>query len=486
MSKYSKIFIFLIVSGLSFSSKAQFNYSINAQNAHSAILDLNFERYNALRNLQNANDKAVFFWLDGYKNFVYYITSSKKSNPDSLINQLQHNISSLTSFSNRHPFYNYTLTDLNLFLSYIYLDENKPILALQHYLKAKSILNSSAKKYPDFEFGGKHALVGFIINHQISQQFGLKTPSNIELQTAYIHLYEKHSITANQTYNRELKLLTILLFDLQFDSDATLFIQKLDLSMEYAKTGPIEAFASALWYKKAENYPVQLSILQHAHELGFTKHYNLLNLWYGIALLNNQNDSAIYFIDAFTYRQQNLKGIQYASFKASMYWFLKGNTAKSNRLNQNILKSAEFYSSEDKQARYEIEHAEFWTKELVEARLLFDGGNYKKSLEVLLSARAKVSSYTNEQKLEYGYRIARIYDKFKDVEKAAKFYLMVINSDLDSRFYYPAYAAFYLGNLYAERNESDKAKTYYSKCIELDSPIYKASIHKKAKMAMQL
>jgi hypothetical protein len=61
---------------------------------------------------------------------------------------------------------------------------------------------------------------------------------------------------------------------------------------------------------------------------------------------------------------------------------------------------------------------------------------------------------------------------------------MVINSKLDSKFYYPAYAAYYAGKIELSLKNYNKAKKYFKYCIKLDSPVYKSDIHKKAENAI--
>jgi hypothetical protein len=47
---------------------------------------------------------------------------------------------------------------------------------------------------------------------------------------------------------------------------------------------------------------------------------------------------------------------------------------------------------------------------LLKARLLFDGGYYRKALNLLISNRDKLESLSIEQQTEYHYRLGRIYD----------------------------------------------------------------------------
>ena len=387
--------------------------------------------------------------------------------------------------TNNDPFSLYCQIDIHLFLSFLYFENSQNIYTIHEYLIAKNKINKLNQEFPDFEYVSKHLIVQYFIKNLINQQISYNSKTNIEYQKDYINLLKSNLASDNKIYNRELKLLGILLFNFQFNSQSDDLIKELNIDLDYSQTGPVEALVSSVWHKKAGNYNLQLQIFKEADELGYFKNLNSLNLWYGNALLNQVNDSAIFFLNRFIIQNRNNKLAEYARFKESLFWYINGNTTKSDSLNKLIKESDNFNTSEDKQAFYEINNAKNWTKELVLARLYFDGGRYQKALKLLLASRGKVSNYSNDQKLEYSYRLARIYDKLNNVELSSKFYQMAINSNLDSKYYYPAYSAYYLGNIYKRNGKFEKANHFYELCSQLDSPIYKVSIHKKARQAIQ-
>lgn len=480
MNNLHKIYFTFLLCVATFSSLAQFNYNDIAQKAHNDILNID-----GLDSIKSDIGEGTYLWLESYKSFVELITSSKFYNVDSVINNIQENLSSIENLSAKNPYYYYYSADMHLFLSFLHFEHDELVNSFHQFLKAKGLIKSQQQDYPDFEFADKHKLVLFFANSFVDQQIGFSSIPNKQAQKQYINLLNKYLKQADGIYYRELKLLGILLSNYQFSSDAKNLINELRIDENYAKNGPIETFVSSVWYKKSEDYDTQLSILNYSINNGFQTNLNTLNFWYGNALLNQQSDSSIVYINEFLRNQQNNELVQYARFKASLYWFVNDEKTKSDSLNNIIINSETFITSEDKQAIYEIKNASNWVKESVLARLLFDGGNYKKALNVLYSARKNVSNYNKEQKIEYSYRMGRIYEKLGDTENAEKFYHMVINSNLDAEFYYPAYSAYYLGNLYKKAENIEKANQFFNICIKLDSPIYKSSIHKKAREAIK-
>lgn len=479
LNYYYKIYLIIVLSIAVLPSWAQFNYNKIVSGAHNNILNLS--GFDIKKHTVDDSNRGILLWLESYQSFVEIATTSKRLNIDSSIYEINKSLSIIENYSKTNPFYYYCNADLHLFLSFLYFEQDEVIHSLYQFIKAKSLIHDQQHYFPDFEFSSKHRLVLFFVNNFVNQQIGFGSMSNAELQNQYINLLDSHLKLSDGVHYRELKILGILLASYQTDIDTDLIIKKLGISRGYAKEGPVETYISSYWYKKAGEYSTQLSILLNAKEGGFQNKLNALDLWYGNALLNQNNDSSIIYLNKFLHNQQSSKFIQYARFKTSMYWFLEGNKQKSDSLNTLIKKSNTLVSSEDKQAKYESRNTHNWINELIIARTLFDGGNYIKSLNVLLATKGNVSRYNQEQKLEYSYRMGRIYDKLGDMDNAENFYQMVISSGFDSEFYYPAYAAYYLGNIYHKKGEYKNANRYFNICTQLDSPIYKSSIHKKAK-----
>ncbi len=173
--------------------------------------------------------------------------------------------------------------------------------------------------------------------------------------------------------------------------------------------------------------------------------------------------------------------LSYTYLKLSWLYLLKKQPAEFKKCLHKIQDLTTSTTDEDQQAKYEIIHANDWNQGLIKSRLLFDGGNYSQAIIELLHMKTELPQFTEGQKLEYAYRLARSYDKLGDYEKAIRFYQMVAGSDLQSTFYYPSYAAYFLAQIYIKLQKPHEAKAYFNTCLKKDSPIYKSEIHRKAK-----
>ncbi len=464
---------------------AQFSYSLKVQEAQNTILDLDFEKYKTIRNTFSIDEKGLEHWLNSYKTFIEYKTTNKKLNSDSVLNVISENEDLLYKIGQKDAMYYYCLADINFMLCLFYFENNELLKSLSKYLAAKKQIENYQSSYPEFSFQGKHKLLMFTINNLISRQLSWGNEQSKSTYSDYLELYWQYSKTGNEVYMREIKLISIFLTNFQFNIEPKRVIQDFQITPEYSGIGGLETFASSVKYQKADDYILQLDILSNANDLGYFINLNVLNLQYGIALINQQNDSAIIFLQKYLSNQKTNKFRSYAQFKCSLYYFINRDLQKTDSLHELIQQSSNHASNEDIQAKYEVSHSHEWLYELVLARIFFDGGEFKKSAKVLLDSKDNISNYSSQQKLEYSYRLGRIYHKLNDLDKASRFYIMVIYSDLDSEYYYPAYSAYYLAEMYEEQCNFEKAKYFYALCIELDSPIYKASIHKKANQRLK-
>ncbi len=134
----------------------------------------------------------------------------------------------------------------------------------------------------------------------------------------------------------------------------------------------------------------------------------------------------------------------------------------------------------DKQAYKDAKSGNWPNKELLKARLLNDGGYYQKAL-ALLHGKSSADFQKTEEKLEFYYRLARIYDDLNKDEEAIKMYLTAIDIGENRTEYFASRAALQIGNIYEKKGSKAIAISYYQKCINMASHEYKDSIDQKAK-----
>jgi tetratricopeptide (TPR) repeat protein len=123
----------------------------------------------------------------------------------------------------------------------------------------------------------------------------------------------------------------------------------------------------------------------------------------------------------------------------------------------------------------------YWPNNLLlKARLLSDGGYQLDALK-LLAGKSSNDFSKESDKLEFAYRVARIYDEMGKKEEAIKYYLIAIKIGENRPEYFAARAALQIGQIYENRGEKQLAIQYYERCISMDDHEYKDTLDQRAK-----
>lgn len=166
--------------------------------------------------------------------------------------------------------------------------------------------------------------------------------------------------------------------------------------------------------------------------------------------------------------------------KLSWCYYLQGNMAAAQNARNNVLKKGSTDADADKQALKEAKSGKWPNILLLKARLLNDGG-YNKDALLLLNGKSAESFPKEEEKLEFTYRLGRVYDDMGKYNEAIQHYLFTIQSGENSTEYYAARAALQIGMIYEKKADKAQAISFYKKCLDMDDHDYKNSLDQKAK-----
>ena len=145
-----------------------------------------------------------------------------------------------------------------------------------------------------------------------------------------------------------------------------------------------------------------------------------------------------------------------------------------------MLKKGGTETDADKKALKDAKSNSWPNPVLLKSRLLSDGGFHKEALAIL---QGKTSEQFNrdEDKLEFAYRVARIYDDLGRKDEAIQTYLTAIKLGENRKEYYAARAALQIAQIYEDRGQKALAISYYQKCLGMNDHEYKDSIDQRAK-----
>lgn len=166
--------------------------------------------------------------------------------------------------------------------------------------------------------------------------------------------------------------------------------------------------------------------------------------------------------------------------KISWAYYLLGNPQQAEAFRKLTINKGSTLSDADKKANRDAKENNWPNPLLLKARLLSDGGYHTEAYKLL---QGKTSNdFSNiEDKLDFAYRAARIFDDLGRKDDAIRNYLVAIKLGENRREHYAARAALQIGMIYEERGDKATALKYYEQCMNMEGHEYKDSLDQKAK-----
>jgi len=200
----------------------------------------------------------------------------------------------------------------------------------------------------------------------------------------------------------------------------------------------------------------------------------------GYARLNHLQKDANIYLERFLAAFKGSFLVKDVLQKLSWYYYLEGNMPMANKYRSWVLSKGSANMETDKNAMRDAQLGQWPNKSLLQARLLNDGGYDKEALEKL-EGKSSSDFSTDVDKLEFSYRLGRIYDDLGREEEALKAYLVAIKIGENRREYFAARAAWQIGLIYEREGNKPMAIAFYQRCIDMPDHEYKNSMDERAK-----
>ena len=156
--------------------------------------------------------------------------------------------------------------------------------------------------------------------------------------------------------------------------------------------------------------------------------------------------------------------------------YLEGDSVQAKKLLASIHHKGNDALFADKKAN-RLSTEKLPDKNILMSRIAFDGGNWLESRNWLIKWKA----YTEEDKAEFYYRLARIEQKMNNVEYSKKCYKSSIGYSHNHSHYYGPFSCLYLADIYIKESNKNLAKHYYDTSNVYTDFEHKATYAKKHK-----
>jgi len=483
---------FIIISALllvSFCAKTQkvFDFNNTCIQSYQEITKLKIKSGKQLAEkakLQN-QENLIPLLLDSYADFYILFFNENPADYEQLYQIFQKRLNQLQEGPKTSPFYLYSQAILRIQRAAVSVKFWNLWDAGWDFRKAYILLKENKKLFPGFTpndlmYGALESVIatvpkGYkwlvnILGMKGSVHDGMKKVKNFS---------NSNDPWAKLFFNEASFIYPYLLFFIENKKEEALhFVQQKKLDLVNNHLNAYMASNLALNNKEVE---LCKTIIQSRN---LSDDYLKLSVWdfqMGYAQLYHLDYiSARNYFESFT---QNFKGKFYVKDvyqKISWCYYLQGNMKLAEDARKQVLKKGSTEADADKKALKDAK-ANFWPNQLLlKARLLNDGGYHIEAYK-LLAGKNEDDFEKEEEKLEFAYRAARIYDDLGKKDDAIRNYLITIRIGINRKEYFAARAALQIAQIYEVRGERILAIEYYQKCINMEDHEYKDSLDQRAK-----
>ncbi|MEO7531100.1 MAG: tetratricopeptide repeat protein [Sediminibacterium sp.] len=485
--RYLAILFFLLFSYATASSQKVYEFNSICQQAYQEITKLKINSGLALveKARQQNPDNLIPELLESYADFYVLFLNEDPKDYAIRYPRFAERIAILEDGPKTSPFYYFCLSMVRVHKAASAIKFGKLWDAGWDFRKAYQLIKDNKKQFPTFSpndlvYGSLQAVVGTIPKGYkwIASLFGMKgsLTEGMKIMRGFIN---SNDPWAKIFFNESAFIYPYLMFYIENKKEEALaFTQqrKLDLVNNH-----LHAYMAAnlginnkqseysknviLSRNKSDEY---LKTNVWDFELGFTKLYHL------------ETQDAARYLETFL---NNFKGKFYvkdAYQKLSWCYYLQGNQAKADEARNNIIKRGATDSDADKQALKDAKSGKWPNVLLLKARLLSDGG-YHSDAAGLLQGKTEDDFAKEDDKLEFAYRVARIYDDLDRTDDAIRNYMITIRMGQNRKEYFAARAALQIGQIYEKRGQKSLAISFYQQCLDMEDHEYKNSLDQRAK-----
>ena len=467
-----------------------FDFNAKCQQAYNQIIQLKLKNGQSLLDEEKRNhpDNLIPYFLENYIDFFVLFFNEDPVEYKKRIGNLDKRLKWMDKGSEKSPYFLFTKSVIHFQWAAVHIKFGYTWDAGWQLRRAYLQIKENMKAFPSFTpnlvfNGAMQVAVGTIPDGYkwLSNLFGLKGSIKAGMERLRYFLEDTNYLS------------------LVFHDEAAFYYLYLKFYMENDKQGVFE-------YIKKENLDVRNNHLltylavnlrinnqqsDEARRILLERNtgpeYLITPAWdleMGYIAINHLEPDAGKYFEKFI---QDFKGKFYlkdALQKLSWHYYLQGNQVQADYYRSQIITKGSTVTDADQQALKEAKMGKWPNKLLLQVRLLNDGGYHAEALRMLYGKRITDFS-TSDDRLEFAYRVGRIYDDIGRDEEAIDFYKQSVLLGENRKEYYAARAALQIGYICEGKGDTVIAVTWFERCLKMKDHDFKNSLDQRAKAGIE-
>jgi tetratricopeptide (TPR) repeat protein len=466
---------------------ANFDFNSNCVQAYQDIISLRLNEGKQLINKEKAlhPQNAVTLLLDNYYDFFLVLTTENKTTFERLEANKSIRIDRLENEDENSPYYNYAIAQINLQWALLHSRFGEYTTAGFEINKAYRLLQSNSKKFPAFlpdniPLGVVNVLLGSLPGSPLKSIlafFGIKG----DTQTGVNMLERLSDNLKTSTYAYHYDELIFYLTYIQTDvvNDPLAYTKMLRLITAADSASLLKTYIAGYVALRTGHSNEAIAWLQNRRQGREYQPYPYLDYLLAIAKMNRGDEDANNYFNKFLQTYPGVNFIKDAYLHLAWQCLLEGDTKRYQAFVVLVKTKGNLYNDKDKQALDEA-NDDAADVNLLRARLLCDGGFYTRAIATLTNKTVNDFGLPRD-KIEYYYRLGRIYDAMDKDDDAIIYYKKAINIGQASTYHYAASSAIRIGIIYEERKDFAKARNAYNMVFDFKNHQFKNSLEQKAR-----
>jgi hypothetical protein len=471
---------------------ADFSFNDNCIKAYNSIISLRLNEgqtfLNAERKINPSNNITIL--LENYIDFFKVLTTETNASFEYFKNKKSANILKIEKDVQKNsPWYLYAIAEINLQSCINRFKYQEYVTGVYELQKAYKLLEENRKKFPDFlpnqkSFALLYSLVGLVPEEYkwALSTIGLK--GNIQEGIEMLERLKNKLPSSNYSYFTAETIFFLSVIQLTVENTPNIYETVVRNTASIPNTNLLKIYICANVALRFGHADDAIELLVNRPKSAAYCSFHHLDYLLACAKQYRFDNDAVNYFETYLKNYEGNFNVKDSYLKIAYYYLLKGNIDKYNAYAGLCKVRGQAISDRDKSAVMHASETHAPELPLLKAKFYYDGGYYKKALDVLTDKKLDNIPLTKD-KVEYLFRMGTIQQALNNTDQAIIFYTATIAKGTDLKYQYAVSSSFRLGNIYETRKQKAKAAEYYAMCLKMKNEEYKNSFESKAKAGLR-